>query len=39
MDVRYFEEGQSEEKLFNELKRYGLILPGKVTVFNALQTE
>lgn len=39
MDVRYFVEGQSEEKLFNELKRHGLILPGKVTVFNALQNR
>ncbi len=39
MDVRYFVEGQCEEKLFNELKRHGLILPGKVTVFNALQSR
>ena len=39
MDVRYFVEGQCEERLFNELKRHGLILPGKVTVFNVLQSK
>lgn len=39
MDVGYFVEGQCEEKLFNELKRHGLILPGKVTVFNVLQSK
>ena len=34
--VRYFVEGECEKKLIDELKRAGLLPPGKSTVFNVL---